>query len=124
LVSTVTMAQLLKNIDYKEWSSVLEESYLKFIWSFEAKKHSYVDRSNVEVKAVERVLISYKNSDSSVQRCRDKSFPETERVIIQQKFRNNDKLLLRVVINPTTDPWTIITFIPGSVRRYWDKDVF
>jgi len=109
--------------DYKKWSEVLEESFLKFTWSPEAKKHSYVDRSNVEAKAVERALISYKNSDPNTQRCQDKNYSETERFIIQQKFPDNDKLLLRVVVTPT-DPWTIITFMPSLVRRYWNKDDF
>ena len=105
------------SLDYK-WALVLEKTYLKFDWTFEAKKHTYVDRAFIKPDAVESILISYRNLDPTTQRCRDKNYPETERVIIQQKL--SDRKLLRVVINPTT--WTIITFIPTSVTRYWNCD--
>ncbi|CAB4407822.1 unnamed protein product [Rhizophagus irregularis] len=59
-----------------------------------------------KIKSVKRVLIAYKNRDSSAQRCQDNFYPETERIIIQQKLSYNDKLLLRVVI-PRTNLWTI-----------------
>ncbi|CAB4491011.1 hypothetical protein RIR_jg29421.t1 [Rhizophagus irregularis DAOM 181602=DAOM 197198] len=41
------------------------------------------------------------------QRCQNNFYPETERIITQQKLSYNDKLLVHVVINPRTNPWTI-----------------
>ncbi|GBC09792.1 hypothetical protein RclHR1_09100005 [Rhizophagus clarus] len=108
-------------LNFKKWSKVLEKSYLQYIWTSESKKHTYVDRSKIGPKVVEGVLTSYRNCNPNTQRYRDNYYPETERVIIQQKVDNK---LLRVVINPRTNPWTIITFIPGSARRYWNKNVF
>ncbi|CAB4486902.1 hypothetical protein RhiirA1_448070 [Rhizophagus irregularis] len=43
-------------LDYALWSSVLERTYLRFQWSEEAKKHTYIDRYYVTPHDVEEVI--------------------------------------------------------------------
>ncbi|RIA88520.1 hypothetical protein C1645_826256 [Glomus cerebriforme] len=106
--------------NYQTWTSVLEANFLKFKWTLEAKIHTYDDRTQINPNAVENVLLLYINQDPSTQRCKDEKHPDRE--IIQQKI--SDKHLLRVVVNSTTEPWLIVTFIRCSKNRYWNKNVY
>ncbi|CAJ0749729.1 7875_t:CDS:2 [Entrophospora sp. SA101] len=103
------------NLSYRLWSIVLENSFLQFNWTKEAKIHTYTRR--FQPSHIEGILIAYRNGDISTQRCRG---VEPGCFIIQQKIPDNNQVF-RVVIGEEDNYWTIITFYISSARRYWDK---
>ncbi|CAJ0841295.1 11318_t:CDS:10 [Entrophospora sp. SA101] len=94
---------------------ILENSFLQFNWTKEAKIHTYTRR--FQPSHIEGILIAYRNGDISTQRCRG---VEPGCFIIQQKIPDNNQVF-RVVIGEEDNYWTIITFYISSARRYWDK---
>lgn len=60
--SLTFLTQMDEPLDYALWSSVLERTYLRFQWSEEAKKHTYIDRYYVTPHDVEEVIEMYFNT--------------------------------------------------------------
>ncbi|CAI2200820.1 14115_t:CDS:1, partial [Funneliformis geosporum] len=87
-------------LKYDPWSSVLERTYLNFKWTAEAKKHTYVDREEIGPDFVEGAVLSYRNGDNNIQRCRA-NVPG--RIIIQKGIDRNR--IVRVVVSTSTNPW-------------------
>jgi hypothetical protein len=101
-------------VDYRKWSSKLEETFLKFNWSPEAKLHTYSDRDKYSVSFIKNGLLSYINRCPSTQRCaNNKDHPN--RAVIQQVIGNNK--VVCVVILQTVVPWLIINYHEGKLQR-------
>ncbi|CAJ0747972.1 4405_t:CDS:10 [Entrophospora sp. SA101] len=113
--ATVFSLLACNNIDDQSLLKVLENSFLQFNWTKEAKIHTYTRR--FQPSHIEGILIAYRNGDISTQRCRG---VEPGCFIIQQKIPDNNQVF-RVVIGEEDNYWTIITFYISSARRYWDK---
>ncbi|CAG8740813.1 4189_t:CDS:1, partial [Funneliformis mosseae] len=84
--------QMDKSLNHVIWLQVLEETYLKFQWFEEAKKHIYVDRTEVMLSDIEEAIQSYMNGDNNTQRCRARCHG---RIIIQKDLGDNS--LVQVV---------------------------
>ncbi|RHZ72472.1 hypothetical protein Glove_242g124 [Diversispora epigaea] len=72
-------------MNYWAWSLVLENSFLEFGWTTEAKIYTYTERQFRPVY-IEGIVRAYLKGDTSTQRCTS-GFPD--RAIIQQFKRNS-----------------------------------
>lgn len=97
------------------FSGYLNNRLYSFIWTLEAISHSQYKRC-INPRIVENVLHDYVSGDPSVQSIDGSKWNVK---VFQQHYTYN--LLLRVVVDITTHPWTIITFYKANKRRYWSK---
>ncbi|CAG8505158.1 8411_t:CDS:2 [Funneliformis mosseae] len=51
-------------MDVNKWCSVLEKTFLKYVWTEHAKKYTYTERSEFTPEHIEKVLIAYERGDS------------------------------------------------------------
>lgn len=86
-----------------------------FSWTKEAILHSKNDRK-INKKCIENVLLKARRKSKDVQVLQGRTCNTR---IFQSGFFN---LLLRIVVDITTIPWTIITFYPAKKTRYWNND--
>ncbi|RHZ68384.1 hypothetical protein Glove_295g44 [Diversispora epigaea] len=107
----------MSRLDYREWSRVLENTFLQFNWTKEAKIHTYTKRI-YQPDYIERILFAYRDGDISTQRCRSN---QPGCFVIQQKIPDTNQVF-RIIIGEEDTHWTIITFYSSSARRYWDKN--
>lgn len=85
----------------------------RFEWSREAIRHANRGPRAMEICKIEDVLLRYRRNANDVQVVEGNK-PNTR--VFQAEQKNQ---ILRIVVDITTHPWTIITFYPAKKQRYW-----
>src|SRR5688572_15388683 len=101
---------------YKNWSYVLENCFLQYSWTLHAKEFTYTTRGRVVTpRDIEELVFDYSENpnNADIQEC-NSSKPNN--IIIQKKIQDN-RQVLRVVIDKNTRPWQIVTYYTASCAR-------
>lgn len=86
----------------------------QYRWTKEAIRHASRGHRSIALHKVEQVLVCYNEASSEVQVIKGKKACVK---VFQMEQREN--LIMRVIADISTNPWTIITYYFARKKRYW-----
>jgi hypothetical protein len=54
----------MDELDINEWCSILETTFLQYNWTEHTKKYTYTERTGVNPKTIENILLSYSRGEN------------------------------------------------------------